>query len=120
MPGPIVWFDIPVVDVDRAVRFYSAVLGKPVKKVQFPGMSIGLFPHVEGESSGCLFQSSEERPSSYGLLVYFDCGGRLDEAVAAAEAHGGKIVKAKQAIGPYGFRAIVLDSEGNRIALHSA
>jgi len=43
----------------------------------------------------------------------------LEEAVALVEANGGKIVQPVHPIGPYGFRAIVLDSEGNRIALHS-
>lgn len=54
MANPIVWFDIPAIDLDRAIRFYSAVLGKPVKKEQFPELAIGLFPHTEGDLGGCL------------------------------------------------------------------
>jgi predicted enzyme related to lactoylglutathione lyase len=52
-------------------------------------------------------------------LLYFNCQGRLDEAVAAVGPNGGKVLQPKHPIGPYGFRAVVLDSEGNRIALHS-
>ena len=63
-------------------------------------------PHPGGESTG-------------GPLLYLNANGRLDQAVAAAAANGGKVVEPKHQIGPHGYRAIVLDSEGNRIALHS-
>jgi predicted enzyme related to lactoylglutathione lyase len=117
MPNQIVWADIPVVDLDRAIGFYSAVLGSPVTKQEYPGMTIGLLPH--GEVAGCLHQSDTDRPSDHGPLLYLNCNGRLDEAVAAVVPNGGKVLQPKHSIGPYGFRAIVLDSEGNRIALHS-
>jgi predicted enzyme related to lactoylglutathione lyase len=119
MPSQIVWVDIPVLVLERAIRFYSAVLGKAVKKQDYPGMSIGLLPHVEGETSGCLYESKEDRPSDHGPLIYLNAEGRLDQAAAAAESAGGKISQPRHAIGPHGFRVIVRDSEGNRIALHS-
>ncbi len=119
MANQIVWADIPVKDLDRAIRFYSAVLGAPVEKEEFPGMTIGILPHQEGEVGGCLFKSEEEAPSSKGPLLYLNANGRLDQAIAAVGANGGKIVKPKHQIGPYGSRAVIQDSEGNRVALHS-
>ena len=119
MRSPIVWFDIPVRDLERAARFYSAVLGEPVRREEAPGVAIALFPHEEGEPTGCLFRSTDDPPSGHGPLLYFDCSGRLDDALAAAEANGGAVLQPKQPIGEYGFRAIVRDSEGNRVALHS-
>jgi uncharacterized protein len=122
MPNQVVWFDMPVKDLDRAIRFYAAVLGAPVEKQQFPGMTFATLPHQNGDVSGCLAPGTEAepaRPSSQGVLLYFNCEGRLDPAVAAVEPHGGKVLTPKHQIGPYGFRAVVLDSEGNRIALHS-
>jgi predicted enzyme related to lactoylglutathione lyase len=119
MANQVVWLDIPVLDLDRAIRFYSAVLGAPVKKEEHPGMAMGILPHAEHEVSGCLFKSEGEKPADHGPLVYFNAQGRLDQAVAAVEANGGKVLKPKHAIGPYGFRAVILDSEGNRVALHS-
>jgi predicted enzyme related to lactoylglutathione lyase len=117
----IVWCDIPVKDLDRAIRFYSAVLGAPVKKEQHEGMSFAVLPHAEEHGvSGCLSPSREgNEPSQHGPLLYFNCQGRLEQAVAAVEPNGGKVFQPKHPIGPYGFRAVVLDSEGNRIALHS-
>ncbi|MBI3994924.1 MAG: VOC family protein [Nitrospirae bacterium] len=120
MAHQIVWCDIPVTDLDRAIRFYSAVLGAAVKKEKFPVGSIGLLPFGEGEIGGCLVQSDENRPSSNGPRIYLNVQGRLDEAVGAVKPNGGKVVQPKHPIGSYGFRAIIEDSEGNRIALHSS
>jgi predicted enzyme related to lactoylglutathione lyase len=108
MANVLVWVDIPVTDLDRAIGFYSAVLAGAITKQEYPGMAIG-----------CLHLSDHDRPSEHGPLIYLSCQGRLDEAVTKVEPAGGKILKAKHEIGPYGFRALVLDSEGNRIALHS-
>ncbi len=118
MSNQIVWFDIPVKDLDRAIQFYSKVLGADIKK-EFPNMPVGVFAHKEGKVSGCLFEDKAEKPSDHGPLLYFNVNGRLDDAVKLSEKHGGEVIKPKHQIGPYGFRAIVLDSEGNRIALHS-
>jgi uncharacterized protein len=119
MPNHIVWVDIPVLKLDRAIRFYSAVLGTQVEKNEYPGMSIGTIPHKDDEAAGCLYLSDTVRPSAEGPLVYLNVHGRIDEAIEAVEPSGGKILQPKEAIGPFGFRAIFLDTEGNRIALHS-
>jgi len=121
MANSIVWVDIPVLNLDRSIKFYSAVIGSPVAKQEYPGMSIGLLPHVEGkgEVSGCLFTLPDAKPSDQGPLIYLNAQGRLDQAVAAVESNGGKVLQPKHAIGPHGFRAVILDSEGNRVALHS-
>ena len=121
MANVVVWFDVPCLDLDRALKFYSAVLGKTMKREEFPGMSIGVFPHEGTDVGGCLFTftRSDERPSAQGLLVYLSAQGRLDEAIAAVEPNGGKVVQPKHQIGPHGYLAVILDSDGNRIALHS-
>jgi len=119
MANQIVWCDIPVLDLDRAIKFYSAVLGVEVKKQEFPGMTIGILPHNDGEVGGCLFTGSEDKPSDKGLLVYLNANGRLDDAIAAVMPNGGSVLKPKHPIDPHGSRAIILDSEGNRLALHS-
>jgi hypothetical protein len=82
-------------------------------------MSIGLLPGYDQDVSGCLHCSETDKPSDHGPLLYLNCQGRLDEAVAAVSAGGGKVLMPKHPIGPHGFRAVVMDTEGNRIALHS-
>jgi predicted enzyme related to lactoylglutathione lyase len=54
MANQIVWCDIPVVDLERAIKFYSALLGAKVKKQEVPGMAMGILPHNNGEVGGCL------------------------------------------------------------------
>jgi hypothetical protein len=116
----VVWFDIPVRDLDRALRFYSAVLGTQLKKEQAgPGVAMAVLPHDEGSIGGCLVQNMDARPSENGPLLYLNTDSRLDDALNAVEKHGGSVLWARHSIAPFGFRAIVLDSEGNRIALHS-
>lgn len=115
----IVWCDIPVTNLDRAIKFYSGILGQPVTKESMPGMTIGLLPHANDAVGGCLAEMKDRKPSPDGPLIYLNCKGRLDAAIGTVEANGGKIVQPKHQIGPYGFRAVVIDSEGNRIALHS-
>jgi predicted enzyme related to lactoylglutathione lyase len=120
MANPIVWVDIPCRDLDRAIGFYSAVLGCSVKKEEFPNFSIGVLPHGSNEVGACLFVKVDAPPSDRGPLLYLNCEGRLDDAVAAVSANGGTVLQPRQPIGPYGHRAIILDSEGNRLALHSS
>ena len=118
MTHRVVWFDVPVADLDRAMKFYRTVLAIEITE-DFHGMRVGVMQHSDGEVSGCLVQH-EDRPSADGLLLYFNVDGRLDEALTLVEPSAGKILTAKHSIGPWGSRAIVLDSEGNRIALHSS
>jgi predicted enzyme related to lactoylglutathione lyase len=119
MTNQVVWFDIPVRNLERAIRFYSAVLGEEVTRQEFPERSIGVLPHAGNFVSGCLYESDEDAPSEHGPLLYLNADGRLDEAVATVEEMGGKVLEPKHEIGMWGFRAVILDSEGNRIALHS-
>src|SRR2546430_16832713 len=116
------WTDIPVTNLDRAIKFYSAVLGKEVKRLAEGGMQYGLLPHEEQNASGCLCVRSDSggvnnTPSANGPLIYLLVEGRLDEAVDAARANGGKVLRARQQIGEHGLRAVCFDCEGNPIEL---
>src|SRR5947209_4515967 len=102
----VVWFDIPALDIDRAIRFYSAVLAQAIEKHEHPGFAMGVLPHEGQASGGCLAQGPGHTPSADGPLLYLDASGRLDEALAAVEPNGGKILEPKHEIPPYGFRAI--------------
>lgn len=115
----VCWVDIPVKDLKRSIGFYSAVLGQAVRHETGPGFEYGLLPHAEDNVSGCLTPMAGVEPSDQGVLVYLNVQGRTDQAVAAAREHGGAVLEEKKPIGPYGFRALIRDTEGNRIALHA-
>ncbi|HLO67849.1 MAG TPA: VOC family protein [Holophaga sp.] len=120
MSHRFVWVDIPVRDLDRAIAFYSALLGVQVTREAGPGFSFGLLPHEDGEVGGCLvLPEGEDAPSTRGPLVYLNVEGRLDAALEAAAARGGQVLQPPHPLGPFGFRALLLDSEGNRVAVHS-
>ena len=112
-----VWFDIPVADLERASNFYQAVLGIPVHREKFDDFAFSVLDH-EGGNGGCLIPQPKD-VSAVGILVYLNVDGRIRDAVAQTDKLGGKVLEAVHPIGPHGFRAIVLDSEGNRVALHS-
>jgi len=120
MSHRFVWVDIPVHDLDRAIGFYAAVLGTPVTREGGPGFTFGLLSHSGSDVAGCLYLADDvNAPSPRGPLVYLNVDGRIGDAERAVTSNGGQVVRAKHAIGPHGYRAIVLDSEGNRVALHS-
>lgn len=121
--NPVGWFEIYVQDIDRARRFYEAVF--PIKLEQLnspPGMEIELwaFPMIKGGTgaSGALVRMKDGPSGGNGVLVYFMCADCATEAARAA-ASGGQIVREKMSIGQYGFIALVADTEGNMIGLHS-
>ena len=113
----VVWFDIPVGDLDRAGAFYAAVLGVGVTKEAFSDVTFCVIEHKDG-NGGCLVKSPDE-VSAVGVMIYLNVNGRIRDAVAKVRTHGGGLVEDVHSIGPHGYRAIVLDSEGNRVALHS-
>lgn len=115
------WFEIPVNDMDRAKAFYESVFQVEIKVVDFGGLLMGWFPdrgEVQG-AQGTLIKQESYIPSQEGTLVYFisdDVQNELDRI----EAAGGKIYQPKTQISPeHGYMGVFIDSEGNRIALHS-
>jgi predicted enzyme related to lactoylglutathione lyase len=115
----VVWFDVPCVDLDRAIAFYSAVLDCEVEKQGGGGFFMGVLPHGGTAIGGCLAVLDDTAPSETGVLIYLNCEGRLEDAVAKVEPNGGRVQRPVHAIGTHGSRAIIIDSEGNRVALHS-
>lgn len=118
MSHRIVWFDIPVKDLDRATDFYRQVLDINIDSYG-DDVPVAVMAHGPGDVAGCLALNEGFSPSDRGPLLYFTVDGRLDAAVGLVEGLGGRVLEPAHSIKPHGYRAIVLDSEGNRICLHS-
>lgn len=120
MANPVYHFEIPVTDMDRAVRFYEAVLGVTLTRRTVDGYEMAFFPRADGApgASGALAKGDVYVPSKTGALVYFDVAD-IDPVLARATALGAKVLYPKTDIGEGGFVAEVEDSEGNRLALNA-
>jgi uncharacterized protein len=122
MANLLAWFEIPVIDIERASKFYSAIFDYPLMQhMDFGGFEMAFFPaDGTGLLGGALCQGAGYKPSEDGTLIYFAANPDLSVALSKVEAAGGKIVTPKKIITEeYGYMAIFIDSEGNRIALHS-
>ncbi|UGB37403.1 VOC family protein [Frateuria soli] len=123
MRNPVGWFEIYVQDMPRAKAFYEAVLAVKLEKLEAPGSSpveMWAFPMQQGGTgaAGALAKMEGMPSGGNGTLVYFSCQDCAVEAGRVA-AQGGKVEKDKFPIGPYGFIALAVDTEGNMIGLHS-
>jgi len=114
------WFEIPALDIARAKKFYETIFQMEIQLLDLGGLKMGVFPHSGVGAALC--QHEAYQPSeTHGTLVYLDANPDLDEVLGRVEAAGGKIIRSKTQISPeYGYMAIFIDSEGNRLALHSA
>jgi len=121
MKNAINWFEIPVKDFDRAKKFYETLLGAPIMEMPSPSMKYGILPcdMQNGGVGGGIAQGDGFEPSDKGTVVYLNGGEDLSVPLAKVEGAGGKIVMPKTSIGQNGFMAHFIDTEGNRVALHS-
>lgn len=126
-PNPVVWFEIYVQDMARARKFYETVFECQLEPMAAPegeasGLQMLAFPMaMEAPGAGGMLVKMEDCPrptGGPGTLVYFTCADCAVEQ-SRVEAAGGKVFKPKFAIGPYGHCALVIDTEGNTIGLHS-
>ena len=114
----LVWFDIPVTDLERAADFYRTVLNIKVEVQNFGDVHFGVLEHEEG-NGGCLVPNPEEAGAPAGILVYLNVNGRIRSALNSVKTAGGQVIQEIHSLGPHGFRALIKDSEGNTLALHS-
>jgi predicted enzyme related to lactoylglutathione lyase len=115
----IVWFEIPVKDLKRAIKFYTKVLDTELHLIEQGSTKMAFFPHTPGIVAGGLVESPDYQPSEHGTLIYLNGGPDLNVALNRVESAGGKILQKKMSIGEHGFIATFKDTEGNKIALHS-
>jgi predicted enzyme related to lactoylglutathione lyase len=117
----VVWFEIPVSNMDRAKKFYEEVFQLEIKIVDFGGLLMGWFPDrgTAHGATGTLIKQESYIPSKEGTLVYFGSEDVQNET-SRVEAAGGSVYQPKTQISPeHGYMAVFIDTEGNRVALHS-
>lgn len=119
MDNPIQWVEIATEDIERAKIFYQTVFGYTFEYLEMPDSKMYMFGSPEkAGSAGCLVQSAMNQPSKDGSLIYLSSED-LAVPLARVESAGGEISVPKTDIGDFGFFAHIIDTEGNRIGLHS-
>ena len=120
----ISWFEIPTSDLDRAQKFYETIFGINLIPLDLQNLKMRMFP-IENQMAGiggalCYNKDFYKPSSTDGPLVYLNGNPDVQNILDKIEAAGGKILVPKTQISPeYGYMAVFIDTEGNRIALHS-
>ena len=119
--NPVGWFEIPVLEMERAKTFYESAFGIEITVMEMRGNLMGFFPMEMGPmgASGTIIQGEEYKPSKEGTLVYFQVDA-IDESLEAIKQAGGKELLPRTSIDQHGFIARFEDTEGNIVALHEA
>ena len=119
----ISWFEIPTNDIDRAQKFYETIFDMQMIPMDNPHIQMRLFPieNMMNVGGAITFNKEFYKPSSTdGVVVYLNANPDVQIVLDRIEAAGGKIIVPKTQISPeYGYMAIFIDTEGNRVALHS-
>ncbi|WP_025663062.1 VOC family protein [Aquimarina megaterium] len=113
-------FEIPATDISRAIEFYQAILDIKIEKMEMPGMEMGIFPYEEQMVTGVIMKGEDFKPSADGVTIYLNGGDNLQVILDKVEKNSGRIIVPKT---PHadesGYFALFLDSEGNKMGLHS-
>lgn len=119
--NPVVYFEIPVVNINRAIRFYQSVFQFSFQKEIIDNNEMALFPFVAKNIgiSGALAKGEIYKPTHNGVVIYFQTKD-IDASLEKIIQNNGKILYTKTSNGDLGFVAEFEDTEGNRIALHQA
>lgn len=124
MKNAISWFEIPASDLDRATKFYETIFGVTLAVMDMPNIKMRMFPldDMMTQVGGAIVDSGGFHKSSLtdGPLIYLNGNPDLQLILDKVEAAGGTIMMGKTEISPeYGYMAVIIDTEGNRIGLHA-
>lgn len=116
MKNIIYWVEIPATDFDRAVNFYSQLLGQELLRHDFGTEKMALLPN----DAGAIFQAPGYQPSRNGVIVSLNAGRDIDKWIECIVANGGAIEKPKCKIEAEGrgWFALFIDTEGNRLGVY--
>jgi len=124
LKNAISWFEIPATDINRAQKFYESIFDFNMIPMDLQQIQMRLFPitdMINGVGGAVCTSGGFHSPSeNKGPLVYLNANPDVQLVLDKIEAAGGKILVPKTQISPeYGHMAVFIDSEGNRVALHS-
>lgn len=112
--------EIPVTDFPRAVKFYQNILGVTIREMEMDGVTMGILPNLPGTVNVVLAKGGDYKPTTDGAVLYLNAGNDMQPMLDKVKQVGGEILVPKTQISPeMGFFALFIDSEGNKMGLHS-
>jgi uncharacterized protein len=120
MKNPVCWFEIAVIDMDRAKNFYGTIFNCSFIDLEMGPQTLAMFPGTPDQPNayGALVKADDYVPSTDGHKIYFTCDD-LNHELGIAEKIGATIILSKTSLGEFGNMALLMDTEGNMIGLHS-
>lgn len=113
--------EISVTDFARAVKFYETVLGVSIEEMEMDGNQMGILPNEEGTVNVVLIKGNDYKPTTDGAVLYLNAGKDLQPMLDKIAQNGGQVIVPKTEISPeMGYFALFIDTEGNKLGLHSA
>ena len=124
MRNAISWFEIPTTDIERAQKFYETIFGITLSPMDLPNIKMRMFPledMITQVGGALVYSDGFHKPSATdGPLLYLNGNPDVQFILDKVEAAGGEILVPKTTISPeYGDMAVIIDTEGNRIAFHN-
>ena len=124
MKDAISWFEIPATNLERAQKFYETIFDVKLDPIDMPNIKMRMFPvddPMSGIGGAVVDSGGFHKPSvTDGPLIYLNANPDVQKVLDKVEAAGGKIMVPKTEISPdYGYMGVFIDTEGNRIGLHS-
>ncbi len=123
MQHAVSWFEIPTSDITRAQAFYETIFGIQMTVLDLPNIKMRMFPkeNDSGIGGSLVHTNGFHKPSATdGPLIYLNANPDVQHVLDKVVDAGGQILVPRTQISPdFGYMAVIIDTEGNRIALHS-
>jgi predicted enzyme related to lactoylglutathione lyase len=114
------WFEIPAIDIERGKKFYENIFDVQMMSMDMMGMQMAMFPSMPPHVGGALVKSDQHKPSMDGAVVYVNGNPDLQKVLDKVVQAGGQILMPKTLIDEEtGYMAFILDTEGNKLGIHS-
>jgi len=116
------WAEIPVNDFERAKNFYEEILGSQLQTMNMNKLEYGFLPYdpAGGGVGAAIVKGSPYTPNATGTVIYLNGGDDLNTCLLKVENAKGKVIVPKVQISlDFGFMGLFLDTEGNKVGLHS-
>lgn len=112
--------EIPTIELSRAIKFYQSIFGNTIEEMEMDGNKMGVLPAEDGTVSVVLVNGEDYKPTTDGAVLYLNAGNDLQPMLDKVAQKGGQVIVPRTLISvEMGYFALFIDTEGNKLGLHS-